>query len=251
MAPDGFVAGDQGEPTGTERRAAMTITAERPANFRSMPGWGIAADLIPPELISARRLKALRKLLAAGVVALVAVCAAGFYLAARENAAAAADLASVEEQTAQLEEVGRGYSDVVLIQGSVTQIQSQIAQVMGGDVDLAALMGALQSNLPTTMTIEAEAIVISSAGVAGAAGATGSGLDTSGLPRIGTITMSGTGQTLDDLADYIDRLRKVTGLVDVIPVSNTISESGTGTQYSITIGLTDPLLSHRFDVGAG
>jgi hypothetical protein len=37
----------------------------------------------------------------------------------------------------------------------------------------------------------------------------------------------------------------------VIPVSNTISESGTGTQYSITIGLTDLLLSHRFDVGAG
>jgi len=234
----------------------MTITAERPANFRSMPGWGIAADLIPPELINARRLKALRKLLAAGVVALVAVCAGGFYLAARENAAAAADLAVVEEQTAQLEEVGRGYSDVVLIQGSVRQIQSQIAQVMGGDVDLAALMGALQSNLPTTMTIDQEAIAISTAGVAGAASATpGSGLDTSGLPRIGTITMSGTGQTLDDLADYIDRLRKVTGLVDVIPVSNTISESGTGTgtgtQYSITMGLTDPLLSHRFDVGAG
>ena len=65
------------------------------------------------------------------------------------------------------------------------------------------------------------------------------------------MALSGTGQSLDDLADYIGRLRTVTAVVDVIPVSNTLSDAGTGTQYSITMGLTDALLSHRFDVGAG
>ena len=120
---------------------------------------------------------------------------------------------------------------------------------MGGDVDLAALMGELRSNLPATMGISEETITISTAGVASAdssAAAAGS-LDTSGLPRIGTITISGTGQTLDDLSDYVDRLNTITGLVDVLPVANIAGPSGT--QFSVTMGLTDALLSHRFDVG--
>jgi hypothetical protein len=191
--------------------------------------------------------------LAAGIVALLAIGAGGQYLAARESASAAADLASAQERTAELQGVGLGYSDVVEIQGSVSQIKTQIAEVMSADVDLVALMGQLQSSLPTTMTIDREAIMISRAGVAGAAAATPGSLDTSGLPRIGTITISGTGQNIDDLSDYIDRLRVIPGLVDVIPVSNTgtVTDTGLRTQYNITMGLTDVLLSHRFDVGAG
>ena len=177
----------------------MTITADHPTMWSSMPGWGIAADLIPPELITARRLKAVRKLIAAGAVALVLVGTGGYYVASRENATAASDLASVQDETSRLHAESRLYSAVVSIQGSVSQVRTQIAHVMGGDVDLAALMDALHNNLPTTMTIDEEAIVISTAGVAGAAGdMPGSGLDTSGLPRIGTITMTGTRQSLND-----------------------------------------------------
>ena len=101
------------------------------------------------------------------------------------------------------------------------------------------------------MTISQESITISIAAVAGGASATPSGgLDTSGLPRIGTIRLTGTGQTLNDLSDFVDRLSTVPGLVDVLPISNTASETGT-TQYNLTIALTDELLSHRYDVGAG
>jgi hypothetical protein len=130
--------------------------------------------------------------------------------------------------------------------------------VMTGDVDIAALQGQLSSNLPATMIITNEAITISVAGVAGAsnpaatgldtAGLDTSGLDTSGLPRIGTVTMNGTGQTLDDLSNYLDRLQTITGLVDVLPVSNSIA-STSGTEFSLTAGLTDAILSHRYDVG--
>jgi hypothetical protein len=61
--------------------------------------------------------------------------------------------------------------------------------------------------------------------------------------------MNGTGQTVNDLSDYVDRLQAIPGLVDVLPVANTVSTSGaSGTEYSISIGLTNALLSHRFDV---
>lgn len=239
----------------TEATGSVMV-AERPALWTSMPGWGIAADLTPPELINTRRLQVLRKLMAAGLVLLLLVCAGGYYLAAREKVSAVADLQMAQDRTTELERVGRSYSSVVAIQGSVAQVQTQVAQVMGGDVDLVALMVLLESNLPSTMVIKQEAITISPAGIAAAGGTatsatTGSVLDTSGLPRIGTITISGTGQALDDLSDYIDRLQTVTGLVDVLPVSNTASATGRETQFSLTIGLTNALLSHRFDIGGG
>jgi hypothetical protein len=115
---------------------------------------------------------------------------------------------------------------------------------MGADVDLAVLMNELSSSQPSTMTIDQESITISAAGVADA---TASGLDTTGMPRIGTITLSGTGQSIDDLSDYVDALSAITGLVDIVPVSNSASDAST--QFSITIGLTGASLSHRFDAG--
>ncbi|MET0864843.1 MAG: hypothetical protein ABWZ98_10955 [Nakamurella sp.] len=234
----------------------MTITESRPALWTSMPGWGIAADLTPPELIQARRLGVLRRLMAAGIAGLLLIGAGGYYLARAENASASTDLATVQQRTAQLLELGQSYSAVVQIQGTIVQVEAHIAQVMGADVDLSALMGDLESTLPETMTIDRESVTISTAGVADAAdpaaenSAADSGLDTSGLSRIGSITISGTGQTLDDLSDYIDRLHTITGLVDVLPVSNSISSTNeSGTEFSLTAGLTDALLTHRFDVG--
>ena len=109
-------------------------------------------------------------------------------------------------------------------------------------MDLVALMGELQSSLPDDDDHHREAITISTAGVAGAAAATPGGLDTSGLPRIGTITISGTGQTLDDLADYIDRLQVVPGLVDVLPVTNTGSPRPA---YRVLSSASDGLTERR------
>ncbi len=229
----------------------MTLTEERPAVRDSPPGWDIAANLMPPELATARQLKAIQRLIAAGLLVLLVIGAGGYYLAASENSSASADLAAVADRTTQLQAENRSYADVVAIQAAVRQIRDRIGQLLGGDVDVAALMGELQAALPETMTIDQETITISPAGVAGAdSGTATGGLDTSGLPRIGTVTITGTGQTLDDLPDYVDRLQRVPGLVEVLPLANTASGGDPpGTQYSISIGVTDELLTHRFDVG--
>jgi hypothetical protein len=231
--------------------SSPVTVVERPALWVSRPGWGIAADLTPPELINARQLKVLRKLMALGLVLLLAACAGGYFLAMRDKADSTVTLKAAQDRTVDLQRVGRSYASVVAIQGSVTQVQAQVAQVMSADVDLVALMVALSSNLPKTMVITQEAITINTVGVVAATGVTaGSSLDTSGLPRIGTVTISGTGRSLDDLSDYVDSLQTVPGLVDVLPVSNTAANPGPGTQFSLTIGLTNVLLSHRFDVGS-
>lgn len=226
----------------------VAVAAPGPAPlWTAAPGWGIAADLTPPEIRKARQISVLRRVMAAGLVGLVLACGGGWYLATQDNADAVADLAFASDQTIRLQAAARDYADVISIQNRVLQIDDRIAEVMAGDVDLVALMDLLQTNLPATMTITQQSITVSTSGVAGA---TTEGLDLSGAARIGTITMSGTGTTLDDLSDYVDRLTTVPGIVDVVPLANSVTaDGGAGTQFSLTVGLTDALLSNRFAVG--
>jgi hypothetical protein len=207
-----------------------------------MPGWGIAADLTPPELINSRELKKLRKWIGAGLVVLLLACTGGYLAASRQNHAAAADLAEVNAQTFQLQAGVRKYASVTQIQGNVTQIQAQIAILMGGDVDLVALMGRIHSGLPATMTISSEAVTISLA----AAAAVPAGTALGASATIGTITVAGTGRALDNLATYVEKLQAIPGVTDVNPTTNVLS-AGT-THYSLTLTLTAAALSHRFDV---
>jgi uncharacterized protein HemX len=219
--------------------------------WNAMPGWGIVADLTPPELVSRRHLRRLRRFIAFALVALLALCVGGYLLAARQRSSASAALGKVQDRTTLLQAGARKYAGITKIQGTVTQVQAEIAKLMAADVDVSALLVRLRAELPNTMTIRQESLTISLAGVAsGGTGSSsrtssGTGLDTSGQVRIGNITISGAGHGLDDLSTYVDNLKTVPGVVDVVPVSN-VSNS-TGVQYSLTFGLTDTLLSHRFD----
>ena len=132
------------------------------------------------------------------------------------------------------------------MQGTVTDVQAQIAKLMGGDVDLVNLMDRIRNDLPSTMTIRQESVTIALGATTSTGTKPATGLDTSGQVRIGNITISGTAKALDDLSVYVDRLAAVPGIVDVLPASN-IADA-TGVQYNLTLGLTDKLLSHRFDV---
>ena len=62
----------------------MTTHAQPNQPWSSMPGWGIVADLTPPELIASRHLKVLRKWIVLGLVVLVVACVAGYVLAAQK-----------------------------------------------------------------------------------------------------------------------------------------------------------------------
>lgn len=220
----------------------MTVTAPAVQLWNTMPGWGIAADLTPPELIRSRELNTLRKWLGAGLVVLLLVCAGGYVVAARQHSAASATLNGVQAQTRQLQSGERAYASVTQIQGTVGEIRGQLAQLMGSDVDLVKFLRRLRGTLPTQMTISSEAVTISLAGAAVAP----AGTATSALSTIGAVTISGTGRALDNLATYVDNLQAIPGVVDVNPTTNVLS--GHVVHYSLSLNLTSAILSHRFDV---
>ncbi len=220
------------------------VAAGRSPLWTTAPGFGIAVDLTPPEVVNARQVAVLRRVVAAGLAALVVGCAGGWYLAAQDSDDARGDLSFASDQTLGLQATGRSYADVVSIQKRVQDIDGRVATVMAGDVDVVELLDVLHTDLPSTMRLTQQTISISGSGVADAT--TGGA---AGDTRIGTITMTGTGTTLSDLADYIDALETVPGVVDVVPLSNAVRTDGAGTQFSLSLSITDVLLSGRYAEG--
>lgn len=224
----------------------MTVTVERTGPWRTRPGWGISADLTPPEVVTERSLARLRRRLGLGLVALLVVVGGGYVLAARHHGAAESSLEAQQVEAARLHARVADFADISQTQASLTRLRAQIATLMTGDVDLDALMGRLSTSLPPGMTITSESVSFGAAGAAAATGATGdAAVDPTQPSTIGTIALSGQGRRLDDLAAYVDRLQAIRGVTDVVPTSNAATKSGV--DYTATMSLTSDLLSHRYD----
>ncbi|MGH8961817.1 MAG: hypothetical protein ACRDWT_11620 [Jatrophihabitantaceae bacterium] len=225
----------------------MTATLARPSEqnlWSTMPGWGIVADLTPPEVIAARRLHLLRKLIVAGLVLVVLLCAGGYVLAVRQHSSASDALNGTTARTTQLQAQVNKYGGVTRIQGTVDGVRSRVATLMQGDVDLTTLLVKIRTALPASMSIKQLGVTLNP--TTGAPAAATPGLNLSGHSIIGTVTLSGSGRTLDDLPAYVDALAALKGVVNLVPTSN---QTGTGgTQFAMTFALTDQLYSHRYDM---
>jgi hypothetical protein len=212
------------------------------------PGWGIAVDLTPPQILKTRRVRTVRKLVAGGLGLIVVACVAGYFPAAHERAAAQDALAGVQQQTTQLHSDLAKYDSTTRIQSTVSGVRQQISTVMTGDVSTDELLARIHAALPADMTIQQASVTVSLAGVAGATpDAAGTpGLDDTSHPRIGDVTIGGTSRELADLSTFVERLQRLTGIVDVIPTTNAADK--TGVQYGVTFGITDQLKTHAYDL---
>jgi hypothetical protein len=216
-------------------------------SWNQMPGWGIVANLTPPELIASRRLRTVRKGILVAVTVMVLLAALGYGYAWMQARHASSALAAESARSGQLLARQHEYDDITKIKGNVAQVQKQVSGLMGNDVDFAALVQALRRALPPGMTINQMTVNLAfgNGNTAGSA-KSGTSIDTSGRAHIGSITLTGAGLKVEDVASYMDKLRTIAGVVDVLPTSN--QATGTGIQYNLSLALTDQLLSHRFDV---
>lgn len=233
----------------------MTAVMTHPdgaAVWGSMPGWSIVADLTPPQLINARRVAALRKWLLLGLVVVALLCVAGYGAAyLRHGRAEDAANAATDNTTLLQRQVDR-YSGITRMQTVTDTTDGQIAQLLSQDVDVPKLVGQIRAALPTSMSIQNLTVTLSagSSSATAGSGAPSTPLNTSGLPEIGTITVTGSAHAITDLPSFVDRLSAIPGLVSVLPQSDqTAAGKGATTQYSITAALTDKLLSHQFTSG--
>jgi hypothetical protein len=227
----------------------MTATMAPPTPkevWNSMPGWGIVANLLPPEIIAARRIRVLRKRIVTALIAVVVLCIAGYGYAFWQAHTATSALSSERAQTSQLEREKGNYAEVVKIQGSIASVQKQISSLLGNDVDFAKLLASVVSQAPTGVAVSQLSVTINPSTSIAAGAAVGGGiLDTSGRKHIGSILLTGQASTVGQVADFVDRLSKVPGLVGVLPTSQ--QANGKAVQFAVQLIPTDQVLSHRYD----
>jgi hypothetical protein len=228
----------------------MTALMERPAGmpqWGSMPGWGIVGDLTPPELIAARKLHTLRRLIVGGLGLVVVLCAVAYAYAMIQHSHANDDLDAASAQTTQLQVEGNKYSGITRIETTIDAVKGQVASVMVGDVDTAALVTKLREALPGTMSIQNMTIAVNSA-PGGTPTTPSTSLDVSGHALIGNVTITGSSQRLSDVSAYVDDLGRIPGVTNIVPTSNQVGN--TSSQFNISLAVTDVLLSHTFDATA-
>lgn len=232
----------------------MTATMTPPSSkevWNSMPGWGIVANLLPPEIIAARRIRVLRKRIVTALIAVVVLCMAGYGYAFWQAHTASSALGVERQSTTRLLQEQRRYAPVVKIQGSIALVNKQVSSLMGSDVDFAKLMSSIAQQAPAGMTLSQLSITIDSgiakatAGGGAASGVGGGVLDTSGRKHIGSILLTGHAANVGQVADFVDKLSAVPGLVGVLPTSQ--QGGATGVQFGVQLIPTDQVLSHRYD----
>jgi hypothetical protein len=219
--------------------------------WSTMPGWGIVANLIPPEVLQARRVRAVRKLVAYALCVLVLLGGVGYGLAWYRSRQAADALAAEQSRTSQLLAQQKRYADVTLLQSSVAGVRTELSQLLATDVDMPVLMAAIITQLPARATISQLAVTMSppEGAKAAASQATGSGtLDTSGRPHIGLISITGQAARVSDVSTLVDRLSALPGFIDPYPTSNTTNDKGT--LFTVQFSIDDRLFSHRYDVSS-
>jgi hypothetical protein len=227
----------------------MTAVASRPEErqlWGGMPGWGVVADLTPPELISARRLRELRKLIGIALAGVLVLCVLAFVWASRQASAAGDDADRAAATTVQLQASVNKYSGITKIENEVKGITAQVQTAMKSDVDSRALLAEIRRALPADMGIQNLSVDLSAATTAAAMSDT---LDLSGHLKIGTATIGGAARHIDDLPTFVDHLSALTGVTNVVPKTN--QAGANGVQFSVTMDLTDALYSHHYDATSG
>lgn len=207
------------------------------APWTTMPGWGIVADLTPPELIAARGLRTLRRLLVLALVLVVLLCVAGYVFARSSDNTAHDQLDTANAQTVQLTSERNKYAVVTQVQDATQSIRAELATLFASDIDAAVVLAQIQGALPKGMSFTSITFSPTTASV---------GTDPSDptLVQVGTITISGTSTGLNDLPLYAAALGRLKGFTDIIPTSN--SKGSKSVSWTVTAGLTSDLLTHRY-----
>jgi Tfp pilus assembly protein PilN len=218
------------DPATTPQRAQRLLT--------------IAANLLPAEVIAARRAKAVRTRVLAVLAAVVLLLGGWYGFAAYQAKLAQDDLDAALAEQATLSAQQTRYEEVVRMQADSTAISTRLSTLFAEDVRWATLLSTLRG--------DAAAVKVRITSVNGnvtpadAAGAAKLPSDADGKV-IGTLTITGTGRDKRSVAAYLDRLGEADSLANLYLTSTTLNDKSE--QFSLTADITGGALGGRYNTG--
>lgn len=240
----------------------MSVTLERPTTpWQARPGWGIGVDLTPRQVVAARQVKVQQRLIGLGLVLVLLACVGISLLVLAGRSSAQNTYDDEQSRTATLSSELAKYADITAMQTATTRVSSDLAAVMVTDIDVVHLLARVYNVLPPGVRIDEQSVVLTPstpvvAPPADLPGGTSSEPATpvpavpvpTGPVLIGTLTLSGTAQRIDDVTPFVAALTKQNGAVDVLPTS--VARTEAGVKWTITMNLTDVLRTGRYQAEA-
>jgi hypothetical protein len=206
----------------------------------------ISANLLPEEVVAARRARRNRAWVIALVALVACLCAAWYGYASSVKKDADDELAAATVQVTDLQREQRDYSEVVQVQNDATVLAAQLKDVMANDLDWAALLDTLRTT-GTKSDIEVKGVSGKLAASDGSdAGATTAMPSTTAVTTVGSLMVTGTGPDKKAVAAYIDALGKQTVVANPFVTSVTSAEAADGVAFNLTLDISKAALCGRF-----
>jgi Tfp pilus assembly protein PilN len=224
-------------PTGTPRPAP-------PGGRRVV---SVRADLLPDEVVSARRAVVVRNkvLIALGVLA--AFIVAGYGLSWWQTTSARGDLGDMQQRNTALTNQQNEFRPVVEAQSGAQRIQTQLRNLMAGDVAWNDLLGRMRKVAPAGVALTGvDATVTVGPASTGTPGAAAGSVPATpaGPQEIGILTLTGTGPDKNSVAAFGDKLGGVGGLAS--PLITSVSSGDRQLNFTVQVVITSDALSRRY-----
>jgi Tfp pilus assembly protein PilN len=207
-------------------------------------------NLLPGEILEARRLKRTQGFLVLGVAGVVALAAAGYLATQRQADDAEAVLTASQARTSALQAEQAKYAEVPRVLAEVDAAKSAQQTAMATDVLWYRYLNDLALTYPQNVWLtNMTASVAATGGATGEAAVPVAGSNPLATPGIGTITFTGTGLDHPDVAAWLEVLDGTEGFADAYFSSSQRAEleDQAVVQFSSTVAVTADALSHRFD----
>jgi len=199
-------------------------------------------NLMPPEVLTGRKLAVLKRRLVWLILLLVLACLVAFglsYLVRMDAQSRHEDSLVVADQ---LLAEKKKYSPVTRVLRDIDNTKESRTFVLGTEVNWSDFIYAIEDVLPDGVTIESLSVQGIGPGVEPPKGP-----DDLTQPGIAVMTFSANSETLPDASEWIDALNSVPGLADTNLQSSTLEDETGSTTYlvSATVQVTEDALAHR------
>jgi Tfp pilus assembly protein PilN len=224
------------------------LEAPSPTTGTALRFVAVRANLMPQEVLRARSADRMRQrvvIVLSGLVVLLAIV----YLASWfQTNSARHSLSSLQSQGVSLQDKTNSFGSLVTAQSQTASIQSQLQQLMVGDLSWRDMLTTLRAKAPSGITLSTVTgnITSGAASANGAADTTGGygALNQSGQQQVGTLTLTGTARDKTEVADYVDSLNKVKGLASPFP--NSVTSASGSVTFNLTVLITADALGGRY-----
>ena len=203
----------------------------------------ISANLLPAEVVAARRARRARRILLVALILAAALLVSWYAYASHRVQVATDDLHTVAGQATELQRSQNRYAEVVGIENQTDTIARQLNTLLADDLPWAGLLSTLRDT-GGAAGVSVEGVNGSLTKTIGTSATSGTLPTAKGVTTIGTLIVTGSAPDKPSIAKYVEALGKLDTVAN--PYLTNASDDSGSISFSINLDITARARCGRF-----